>query len=132
MTTTFNYGLLASCLSRLTGVTWRAVEHPDVYCFGASAVFIRPDDCSIRIIFDPPHENFSVGIEYSDTWLATGHDIETLLERDYVLRDLLRGTTQPWQECTSEKMPRPDLLPVPKRQLFTLSFFGCFTLKFCA
>ncbi len=125
MTTTVRFlEPLAGVISRRTGVEF-IVENLTDSLYGENGGVIVRRSGGMAIVFEPQHQNFVVGIITGDVWIATGYDLETMLDSDPKLIDILAGRSDPFADWGKPEATKP---PAPKRDRFSVSFFGMFEI----
>ena len=131
MTTAIDFDLVCKLLAERTGQKWRTVGDKFMYCWNSTEVLIREDGL-IRIIFDPPGEQFAVGVEWDDVYLGSGDTIEQILDGDPRLLDVLSGKVPAAHYFNAGREDWRGEKAVPmkphERALFSLNVFGLFTL----
>jgi len=130
-TLTKNFPSVCAELERATGKRWKVALDKDMYCWDATEVLLS-EDGQVRIIFDPPGQNFTVGVEWSDVYIAKGSDIMQMIAADPQLEAVLSGTLLPAHYFNQGRSDWRDTKPAPAkphgRVLFELNILGLFTV----
>ena len=111
---------MAELISQRTGVKFNVVNEESATMWGDNTGVIARHNGGIAVVFDPAHQTFSVGVISGDVWIATGHDLETMMAEDPDLIEILADRKCPfstWKEA-------PKATPKQKKTRFTISLLG--------